>query len=32
MHMCNTRVSFKSAEKTICGIEIIHMIRKGQLE
>ncbi len=24
--------SFKTAEKTICGIEIMHMIRKGQVE
>ncbi|MBP2629084.1 MAG: family transposase [Firmicutes bacterium] len=24
--------SFKSAEKTICEIEIMHMIRKGQVE
>jgi len=24
--------SFKAAEKTICGIEIMHMIRKGQIE
>ena len=25
-------VSFKTAEKTICGIEIMQMIRKGQIE
>ena len=24
--------SFSTAEKTICGIEIMHMIRKGQVE
>lgn len=24
--------SFKTADKTICGIEIMHMIRKGQIE
>jgi IS6 family transposase len=24
--------SFETAEKTICGIEIMHMIRKGQVE
>ncbi|MBP2628582.1 MAG: family transposase [Firmicutes bacterium] len=24
--------SFKAAEKTICGIEIMHMIRKGQVQ
>jgi transposase-like protein len=24
--------SFETAEKTICGIEILHMIRKGQVE
>jgi len=24
--------SFKTAEKTICGIELFHMIRKGQVE
>ena len=24
--------SFEIAEKTICGIEIMHMIRKGQVE
>ena len=24
--------SFKTAEKTICRIETIHMIRKGQIE
>jgi len=24
--------SFETAEKTICGIETIHMIRKGQVE
>jgi len=24
--------SFKTAEKTICGIETMHMIRKGQIE
>jgi transposase, IS6 family len=24
--------SLKTAEKTICGIEIKHMIRKGQVE
>ncbi len=24
--------SFETAEKTICGIEIMHMIRKGQIE
>jgi len=24
--------SFETAEKTICGIETLHMIRKGQVE
>jgi len=24
--------SFDTAEKTICGIETMHMIRKGQIE
>jgi len=24
--------SFGTAEKTICGIEIMHMLRKGQVE
>ena len=24
--------SYESAVKTICGIEIMHMIRKGQVE
>jgi len=24
--------SFKTAQKTICGIEAMHMIRKGQVE
>jgi transposase-like protein len=24
--------SFKTAERTICGIEAMHMIRKGQVE
>lgn len=24
--------SFKIAKETICGIEIMHMIRKGQVE
>ncbi len=24
--------SFETAEKTICGIEIMHMIRKGQIK
>ena len=24
--------SFETAKKTICGIEIMHMIRKGQIE
>ena len=24
--------SFKTADKTICGIETMHMIRKGQIE
>jgi len=24
--------SFETAEKTICGIEIMNMIRKGQVE
>jgi len=24
--------SFETAEKTICGIEVMHMIRKGQVE
>jgi transposase-like protein len=24
--------SFVTAERTICGIEIMHMIRKGQVE
>ncbi|SMC45814.1 hypothetical protein SAMN04488500_103167 [Sporomusa malonica] len=24
--------SFGTAKKTICGIEIMHMIRKGQVE
>ncbi len=24
--------SFETAEKTICGIEVMHMIRKGQIE
>lgn len=24
--------SFKTTEKTICGIEAMHMIRKGQVE
>jgi transposase-like protein len=24
--------SFKTAKETICGIEIMHMIRKGQVE
>ena len=24
--------SFETAEKTICGIETMHMIRKGQVE
>ncbi|MBP2644419.1 MAG: family transposase [Firmicutes bacterium] len=24
--------SFETAEKTICGIEAMHMIRKGQVE
>ena len=24
--------SFKTAKKTICGIETMHMIRKGQVE
>ena len=23
---------FETAEKTICGIEVMHMIRKGQVE
>ncbi len=23
--------SYQSAEKTICGIEVMHMIRKGQV-
>ena len=23
---------FETAEKTICGIEVMHMIRKGQIE
>jgi len=24
--------SFEAAEKTLCGIEMLHMIKKGQVE